>query len=200
MDDEPSGLDDWPDDLAIAGARLHLREGDAHAAERLLNRWTANTPAATLSARLAAGLLSALAAQGLGQTRQATQRLEQVLTIADADGFRRPFRYGGPEVRKLLLAQLDAGTTQGARISDLLGRGAASDAARVRAQALVAPLTDREVTILRYLQGTLSNVEIAAQLSVSVNTVKTHISSIYRKLAVARRRHAVRKARELDLL
>ncbi len=54
--------------------------------------------------------------------------------------------------------------------------------------------------MLRYLTSSLSNVEIAAELYVSVNTVKTHIKSIYRKLHTTGRRDAVRKARELRLL
>lgn len=61
-------------------------------------------------------------------------------------------------------------------------------------------MTDRELTILRYLQSILSNVEIASELSLSVNTVKTHVRNIYRKLDATRRREAVRRARELRLL
>jgi len=62
------------------------------------------------------------------------------------------------------------------------------------------PLTVREQTILRYLQSILSNVEIASELSLSVNTVKTHVRNIYRKLDATRRGDAVRRARELHLL
>ena len=54
--------------------------------------------------------------------------------------------------------------------------------------------------MLRYLQGTLSHVEIAALLYISVNTVKTHVKNIYRKLGADRRKEAVRLARELRLL
>ena len=54
--------------------------------------------------------------------------------------------------------------------------------------------------MLRYLQGTLSNVEIASTLHVSINTVKTHIRNIYRKLDAGRRREAVRRARDRRLL
>jgi LuxR family maltose regulon positive regulatory protein len=64
----------------------------------------------------------------------------------------------------------------------------------------VEPLTSRERTVLRYLQGTLSHVEIAALLYISVNTVKTHVKNIYRKLGADRRKEAVRLARELRLL
>ena len=65
---------------------------------------------------------------------------------------------------------------------------------------LTEPLTDREQHILRYLASTLSNAEIAAELYLSVNTVKTHQRMIYRKLDAAGRREAVRRAKELRLL
>jgi LuxR family maltose regulon positive regulatory protein len=65
---------------------------------------------------------------------------------------------------------------------------------------LVEPLTERELTVLRYLQDMLSNVEIAATLDVSVNTVKTHVKNIYRKLQAGRRREAVKRARQFRLL
>jgi LuxR family maltose regulon positive regulatory protein len=61
-------------------------------------------------------------------------------------------------------------------------------------------LSERELTVLHYLQSPLSNAEIAGQLTVSVHTVKTHVRNIYRKLGVARRREAIRRARHLNLL
>ena len=54
--------------------------------------------------------------------------------------------------------------------------------------------------MLRFLPTMMSNQEIASELFVSVNTVKTHLKAIYRKLDVADRREAVRRARELELL
>ncbi|MEV1146513.1 helix-turn-helix transcriptional regulator, partial [Micromonospora sp. NPDC049799] len=98
---------------------------------------------------------------------------------------------------------LDAGTAHWPTVSDLVrgvdeppdgpppGPGPAE---------LDEPLTERELTILRYLQSILSNVEIAAELSLSVNTVKTHVRNIYRKLDATRRRDAVRRARDLHLI
>jgi LuxR family transcriptional regulator, maltose regulon positive regulatory protein len=61
-------------------------------------------------------------------------------------------------------------------------------------------LSAREVAVLRFLPTMMSNGEIAAELFVSVNTVKTHLKAIYRKLDVPDRREAVRRARELELL
>lgn len=62
------------------------------------------------------------------------------------------------------------------------------------------PLTERERAVLRYLATSMSTAEIAAELYLSVNTIKTHLAAIYRKLAAARRREAVLRARELELL
>jgi LuxR family transcriptional regulator, maltose regulon positive regulatory protein len=65
---------------------------------------------------------------------------------------------------------------------------------------LVDPLTERERTVLRYLASTLSNSEIAAELYVSLSTVKTHQRALYRKLGASGRREAVRRARLLNQL
>jgi DNA-binding CsgD family transcriptional regulator len=62
------------------------------------------------------------------------------------------------------------------------------------------PLTQRELTILRFLATSMSTMEIADELCLSVNTVKTHLAAIYRKLPASRRRDAVLRARELELI
>jgi len=68
------------------------------------------------------------------------------------------------------------------------------------AQGRHQALTQRELTILRYLSTPLSHREIAAEQFVSVNTVKTHVAKVYRKLGVNGRREAVRQAQALGLL
>jgi LuxR family maltose regulon positive regulatory protein len=65
---------------------------------------------------------------------------------------------------------------------------------------LPEPLTQRELTVLRFLPTDMSTVEIAAELCLSVNTVKTHLAAIYRKLPARRRREAVHRARQLELI
>ncbi|MET9968612.1 LuxR C-terminal-related transcriptional regulator, partial [Streptomyces sp. NPDC006356] len=62
------------------------------------------------------------------------------------------------------------------------------------------PLSAREQDVLERLAQLMSTEEIAADLHLSVNTVKTHLKSIYRKLAATRRGEAVRRARDLGLL
>ncbi|HMD95535.1 MAG TPA: LuxR C-terminal-related transcriptional regulator [Trebonia sp.] len=66
--------------------------------------------------------------------------------------------------------------------------------------ALVEPLTEREQEVLRRVAQLLSTAEIANELYISVNTVKTHLKSVHRKLAVTHRREAVRRAKQLKLL
>jgi LuxR family transcriptional regulator, maltose regulon positive regulatory protein len=65
---------------------------------------------------------------------------------------------------------------------------------------LVEPLSQRELEVLRLLRSDLNGPEIARELIVSLNTVRTHTQNIYAKLGVNNRRAAVRRAEELDLL
>ncbi|MEU8013650.1 helix-turn-helix transcriptional regulator [Micromonospora parva] len=189
--------------LAVTLAKVQLLAGDPAAAARTLPEWQA--PAATawpLSVRLDAGLLDAVLAERAGDGRRVGRILEQTLDLAGPQGCRRVFTRAEPPVRDLLAAHLDAGTAHFALVSDLVrgaGQSTAGPATGPRG-ALDEPLTERELTILRYLQSILSNVEIASELSLSVNTVKTHVRNIYRKLDATRRREAVRRARELRLI
>ncbi len=110
------------------------------------------------------------------------------------------FVRAGPAVRKLLLHHLDSGTAHWSVVMELLEVTNQRVVEASEWRPLREPLTSREATVLRYLQSTLSNHEIAAELSLSVHTVKTHVRNIYRKLGVAQRREAVRTAREQQLL
>jgi len=75
------------------------------------------------------------------------------------------------------------------------------DASPVRGTApLREPLSDRETGVLRCLPTMLSNQEIASELFISVNTLKTHLKQIYRKLDATSRREAVERARDLYLI
>jgi LuxR family maltose regulon positive regulatory protein len=65
---------------------------------------------------------------------------------------------------------------------------------------LIEQLTERERTVLGYLPSLMTYEEIASDLYVSVNTVKSHVYGVFRKLGVSGRRQAVRSARELRLL
>ncbi|MFF4242321.1 LuxR C-terminal-related transcriptional regulator [Actinomadura geliboluensis] len=183
----------WGDSapLAVALARTQLRNGDLEAAIRT----AAEAPDMELGTRLEAGLLEALAAHRLGRDRHASTTLEKVLRLADQERFRGVFIREGLPARRLLSAHLDSGTAYWPFVMDIM------ECAAERTDRPVAPqLTERELTVLRYLQSVLTTEEIAAELHVSVNTMKTHMRHIYRKLTASRRREAVSKAREAHLL
>ena len=65
---------------------------------------------------------------------------------------------------------------------------------------VVEPLTERELEVLTRVSGMLNTAEVASEMYISVNTVKTHLRNIYRKLSAAHRNEAVRRARQLQLI
>jgi LuxR family maltose regulon positive regulatory protein len=82
----------------------------------------------------------------------------------------------------------------------LAAAGDTGPARSTTAETLIEPLSGRELDVLRLLGTDLGGPEIARELVVSLNTVRTHTKNIYAKLGVNNRRAAVRRAHELDLL
>ena len=101
-----------------------------------------------------------------------------------------------------LLESLPTGGSLGAYVARLLGVARrVVPAQRVANQdRLIEPLSDRELTVLRYLTSRLDATEIANALYISVNTVRSHIKAIYRKLGVTTRAEAVRHGESLGLI
>ena len=155
-----------------------------------------------MSARAEAWLLDALALDALTETDGAATSLERSLDLAEPAGLSRLLVEHGNRVRPLLHRHARHGTAHPAIVSAVLEtieqRG--SDGSRTVAVLLAEPLSEREQAILRYLPTMMSNHEIAGELFVSVNTVKTHLKAIYRKLDASGRREAVQRGRELGLM
>jgi LuxR family maltose regulon positive regulatory protein len=145
-------------------------------------------------ARIDAWLVEALACDALGREGGVDVAVSEALALAGS-GIVRPYADAGPRMRGLLERRPDlvAAYPVLARLLDL----SADDRP---ARRLVEHITDREGTVLRFLPSLLTTVDIAQELCLSPNTVKTHIRSIYRKLDVTTRRDAVRRARELGLM
>jgi LuxR family transcriptional regulator, maltose regulon positive regulatory protein len=193
---------------AVGLARLQLARGEPAAAVATLAPLLAGPPgrppAAQPSLAIQASLVDAAATQELGDHDAAARSLRRALDLAGPEGFRRAFVEGGTPVRALLVDHLRRERSHRALADTLLARlrdatGATSPPGAAAA-ALVEPLSEREQVVLRYLPSTLSAGEIADELFVSLNTVKTHIKSIYRKLDTNRRWDAVKRARQLQLL
>ena len=144
-------------------------------------------------------LLAGLAHQALGEQRAASQAAERALALAEPDRPILPFVMTGS--RELLAALPRHDTAHAALLTAILdimdGSSPASDQS---APPPVEELSPGELRVLRYLPTNLSRLEIAAEMSVSPNTVSTHIRSIYAKLGVRDRSSAVRRARGLRLL
>ena len=129
--------------------------------------------------------------------RQADSRrsLASALAGAEVEGLVRPFLSAGAHIEELLRNL--PGQSQGFRrvVIDRL-----APTPNPAASQLVEPLTARELELLAYLPSRLTNSELAARCFVSVNTVKTHMAHIYRKLDASGRDAAIARARELGLL
>jgi LuxR family maltose regulon positive regulatory protein len=147
-----------------------------------------------------ADLLAGLAHRELGDQRAASQAAERALALAESDRLVLPFAMTGSA--GLLEALPRHQTEHAALLADILDvlHGASPAAQEPSALPPAEELSPGELRVLRYLPTNLSRPEIAAELSVSLNTVSTHLRSIYAKLQVRDRSSAVRRARELRLL
>jgi LuxR family maltose regulon positive regulatory protein len=204
-DDEPiyQSMDEYS-----AMARLLIAQGRLDEASRLLTRLVEVTEAAGAMGYVIETLvLQALALQAQGNDGQALATLERALTLAEPEGYVRTFIDEGPLMGQLLRRAVVHGITV-----DYAGKllAALEKEATVAAIPLVVsegsrppllePLSPRETEVLRLLTTHLSHAEMAEELVVSVNTVRSHVKSIYSKLDAHSRMEAVERARELGLL
>jgi LuxR family maltose regulon positive regulatory protein len=145
-------------------------------------------------------LLEAIARDALGDPGAASRALERALDVAEPGGLLLPFLlYPTPE---LLERQARLRTTHASLIAEILNLlSGHTPAARPKdAAPLQEPLSESELRVLRYLPTNLPAPEIAAELFVSLNTIRTHLRNVYAKLGVHSRADAVTRARELGLL
>lgn len=149
-------------------------------------------------------MLNALARDAQGHRPQALQSLAQAWVQApEPEGYVRLFLDEGAPMVDLLRVAEHQGVA-GDHAHRLLGLSAARDGggvgARQRAESSSEPLSDRELQVLRLLDSELSGPQIARELFVSPNTLRTHTKHIFTKLDVTNRRAAVRRAHERGLL
>ena len=145
-------------------------------------------------------VLQALAQQLRGDVPAAMVPLGQALTLAEPEDYARVFLDEGPPMADLLAAAAQRGTARDYVRRLLAAAGDIGPARSTSAETLTEPLSGRELDVLRLLGTDLGGPEIARELVLSLNTVRTHTKNIYAKLGVNNRRAAVRRAQELDLL
>jgi LuxR family maltose regulon positive regulatory protein len=208
--------------LALGSVKLAT---GAPAESGRLARQVLYKPDGGVDLHVTAHLLAASSALALGQAETAAASLREAIALAATTGCRRPFDEAPRRLKALfdqrrppLAAPLARRAPSAPRAQS--GRPARVPSARrpsalnppdagnvvhlpVQAEppaVLVQPLTEREREVLGHLDALLPTRQIAAEMFLSVNTVKTHVRAILRKLAAERRHEAVRRARELGLL
>jgi LuxR family maltose regulon positive regulatory protein len=181
-----------------AAAVIMLAERQPAAARRELRVvLDGDVPVLSYLTQIEAHLLDALACRDLGDEGAAELATEQALNLAEPDRLILPFAMTG--AWQLLETMPPHRTSHAALVSDILDAVRGPD----RAESATMPverLSRSELRVLRYLPTNLTRREIAGELSVSLNTVDTHVRRIYAKLGATDRTGAVERARELRLL
>ena len=187
---------------AIYNARavISMAEGDPAAAVDVLREVRDIPPVGPAFTLVEAHLLAGTAHLHLGDRSAAAGAAEAALAAAEPD--RLIFPFAMTEAAELLDALPRHETSHGALRADILDLLRGADATSTDRQRLTQQdeLSPSELRVLRYLPTNLTRPEIARELDVSANTVKTHIRSIYAKLGARDRSSAVRRTRELRLL
>jgi len=199
---ERVGCDDSLE-VAVTLAHTWAAAGHPDNARRALEPALMHHEGAAERVRLQAWLVDARISYYGGDTARGRRSLASALRLAQRDQRRLPFALERSWIEPLLrrdawLADIHQRLLGPARPDDRLAvRPGALGNGTIRA---VEPLTEREREVLRHCSGLLSTAEVASEMYISINTVKTHLKSIYRKLATTHRSEAVRRARQLELI
>jgi LuxR family maltose regulon positive regulatory protein len=193
-------------EAAAALAHAWLAAGDHQAARQALDAVAAGRSEVPEGIGLTGWLVDAQLSYSTGDSRRGRRSLERALLLARPERMRLPFTMEQAWMRQVL--RRDPELAQACReMLEPAAAGVAAVPAQRRqppdgeeAPLVVEQLSEREREVLTLLSGMLSTAEIAAEMYLSVNTVKTHLRSIYRKLSAAHRGEAVRRARQLELI
>jgi LuxR family maltose regulon positive regulatory protein len=178
--------------LMLLRARLDLAQGRFDALPARLERRNLTT----MRDRLTGELLLARAA--IESRDNAGEHVRRAVELAAPEHLVRVFLEEGAVVTRLARAAAESiGTEHGTSLAEALG---APPRSRGIASPSTAILTERELSVLRYLPSRLTNAEIARECFMSVNTVKAHLKKIYAKLGVSSRAETVEQASQLGLL
>jgi LuxR family maltose regulon positive regulatory protein len=193
-------------DAAAALARGWLAGGDHQAARQALDAGAEGAGTPPEQACVEVWLADARLSYVTGDGARGRRSLEHALRLGRLEQLRLPFALERTWIQPVLRRDPDLARAYHELLEPGLASSALAGVPAQRALAGEAPpliieqLTEREHEALRHLAGMLSTAEIAAEMYISVNTVKSHLRSIYRKLSAAHRNEAVRRARQLELI
>jgi LuxR family transcriptional regulator, maltose regulon positive regulatory protein len=189
-------------EIRIAAAVIHLADAKPAQALDLLGAVIEGS-APTMhpsSATTEAQVLDAVAHEQLHDARGAEASLERALELAEPQGIVLPFILASVQhILERLPRHRTAHAALRQSIHDVLA-GSAPRPSGEGAGQLLDELSEAELRVVRYLPTNLRAPEIAAELCVSTNTVRTHLRHIYAKLDAHGRAEAVARARQLGLL
>lgn len=195
----------------ITLARMYLSQNHFHKALTLLEQLRADAESSDRYGHLLEILaLTALGQEALGQTDAALGTLHKALQMAEPEGYLRTFVDAGKPMATLLYRALTRGLFP-EYVARLLALFPANDKTssppkeirslntKATEEAVIEPLSQREVEVLQLMASGTSNEEIAAKLIIAPTTAKKHVSNILRKLDVENRTQAVVRGRDLGL-
>jgi len=192
-------------EAAIVHARAWAAAGDTSNARRALSPALADHHRVTEQVRLQAWLVDAQLSYNSGNRARGHRALASALSLAEREQRRLPFVLERGWIKQALERDPELARSYQRLLAPTLRRdrlAAALNAPAPDQLAIVAvePLTEREREVLRYVSDMLNTAEVASEMYISVNTVKTHLKSIFRKLAATHRGEAVRRAQQLELI
>ena len=199
---EQAGRDSSPE-AAVALAHAWLAAGNDNNARRALAPALSARSGEPDRVRMQAALAEARLSYDSGDGARGRRSLACALRLAEREQLKLPFVIEGGWIGPVLRRDPEL-----ARIHQHLFASAprhdqprATAGTSVKDTVLaVEPLTEREREVLRHVSGMLNTAEVASEMYISINTVKAHLKSIYRKLAATHRGEAVRRARQLELI
>ena len=197
-----AGRDNSPE-AEVTLARVWAAAGDAENATRALTPVLAPDRAAPDRVRLDAWLVDAQLGYDSGDRARGRSSLAAALRLAEPEQLRLPFIIERGWIVPVLRRDPELAHVHQNLLAAGPGRGQLPAPRSVPDQApilAVETLTERELEVLRHVSGLLSNAELASEMYITVNTVKTHLKHIYRKLETTRRGEAIRRARQLELI
>jgi len=184
--------------LGVARAQYAARDLDA--ASQVVRRIVTSHHAPPVPVLIEALLLTAEIAATQGKETAAVEAATTAVQLAAAEQMVLPFIPAGPRLHGLLHRHPALISLWPAPLDDAPGPWARELPADREHKQLAETLTEREISILNWLTTTMTMAEIAAELYVSTNTVKTHVAAVYRKLEATNRREAIVRGRQLHLI